>query len=106
MLSLRRWLVYVGLCCSTLLGLGAIEARQILPPAEKASDKQVAAEKQLAWKDVRDWGIEGRILPEQPRLAWFDRLPASAQGKVTDAVWKLSRDSAGMLVRFRSDSPE
>ncbi|MFN7576706.1 MAG: SGNH/GDSL hydrolase family protein, partial [Planctomycetota bacterium] len=37
---------------------------------------------------------------------WFDRLPASAQGKVTDAVWKLSRDSAGMLVRFRSDSPE
>lgn len=59
----------------------------------------------LQWYGVTSWGVEGRILTDQPREKWFDRLPASAKGKVTDAVWSLSRDSAGMLVRFKSDSP-
>jgi hypothetical protein len=89
-----------------LLGLGSVGAWQAPPPAVAPPAKKAPVEKELDWKDVREWGVEGRILPDQPRLGWFDRLPASAQGKVTDAVWKLSRDSAGMLVRFRSDSPE
>jgi len=37
---------------------------------------------------------------------FYDRLPAKAEGVVRDAVWNLSRDSAGMLVRFETDSPE
>lgn len=56
------------------------------------------------WHDVTTWGVEGRILPEQQRQRWFDRFPASAEGKVTDNVWNLSRDSAGMMVRFKTDS--
>ncbi|TWU16548.1 hypothetical protein Poly21_37530 [Allorhodopirellula heiligendammensis] len=59
----------------------------------------------LDWYDVTQWGLEGRILPEQERQQWFDRLPASAQQSVTKNVWNLSRDSAGMMVRFKTNSP-
>ena len=52
------------------------------------------------------WGVEGRILPDQERKIWFDRLPASADGLVTPSVWNLSRDSAGMMVRFKTDASE
>ncbi len=54
---------------------------------------------------MTQWGLEGRILPDQERTSWFDRLPASANGKVTSNVWSLSRDSAGMMVRFKTNSP-
>ncbi|WP_390881399.1 SGNH/GDSL hydrolase family protein [Thalassoroseus pseudoceratinae] len=60
----------------------------------------------VVWHDVQDWGIEGRILPKHERQRWFDRLPASADGKVTKNVWNLSRDSAGMMVRFKTDAQE
>src|SRR5690606_8986301 len=36
----------------------------------------------------------------------YDRFPARAQEKVRDIVWKLSRNSTGLKVRFRSDAPE
>jgi GDSL-like Lipase/Acylhydrolase family/N-terminus of Esterase_SGNH_hydro-type len=72
-------------------------------------DPAMAASKLAAlnndWHDVTSWGLEGRILPEQERLSWFDRFPKSAKGVVTDAVWNLSRDSAGMMVRFQTDAP-
>ena len=58
----------------------------------------------LEWHDVTTWGVEGRAWPQLERKRWFDRLPAVAEGKVTDRVWELSRDSAGMMVRFKSDA--
>ena len=58
----------------------------------------------LSWHDVTKWGVEGRILPNADRNRWFDRLPGSADGTVTKAVWNLSRHSAGMMVRFKSDA--
>jgi hypothetical protein len=64
-----------------------------------------AAPAHLDWHDVTQWGVEGRILPDQERLRWFDRLPAAAEKTVTKAVWSLSRDSAGMMVRFKTDAP-
>ncbi len=63
------------------------------------------AEPPLSWYDVTDWGVEGRAFDELERKRWFDRFPASAEGKVTDAVWNLSRDPTGMMVRFRTDAP-
>ncbi len=67
---------------------------------------QASAKPEITWHDVQDWGIEGRILPDQKRERWFDRFPASADGKVTSNVWNLSRDSAGMMVRFETDAQE
>jgi len=58
----------------------------------------------LTWHDVTTWGVEGRGWPNLERKRWFDRLPAVAEGKVTTAVWNLSRDSAGMMVRFKTDA--
>ncbi|KAA5538911.1 hypothetical protein FYK55_26100 [Roseiconus nitratireducens] len=58
----------------------------------------------LQWHDVQDWGVEGRGFEDTKK--YFDRLPAAAEGVVRDAVWNLSRHSAGMLVRFRTDATE
>ena len=69
---------------------------------EMAENKN--ADDGLAWYDVTTWGVEGRILPDQERQRWFDRLPSSAEQTVTTAVWNLSRHSAGMMVRFKTDA--
>ncbi|MCB1208314.1 MAG: SGNH/GDSL hydrolase family protein [Verrucomicrobiales bacterium] len=56
------------------------------------------------WHDVTQWGVEGRGWVDQERKRWFDRLPAKAEGRVTPAVWNLSHDSSGMMVRFKTDA--
>lgn len=63
-----------------------------------------AAAADLDWHDVQAWGVEGREWTGMERLRWFDRFPAEAQKSVTSAVWNLSRDSAGMMVRFKTDA--
>lgn len=60
----------------------------------------------LVWHDVRDWGIEGRGWPATETEKFYDRLPKRAKGMVRDAVWNLSRHSAGMLTRFRTNASE
>ena len=72
------------------------------PAAKPAAAKPAPIE--VAWHDVTKWGVEGRGWGDQERKRWFDRLPAKAEGKVTPAVWSLSRDSAGMMVRFQTDA--
>jgi hypothetical protein len=57
----------------------------------------------IVWFDIRELGIEGQGFKDTKSP--YDRLPARAEGKVRDAVWSLSRDSAGMCVRFATDSP-
>jgi hypothetical protein len=69
-----------------------------------AAGKATAAET-LDWHDVTTWGVEGRAWTSAERLRYFDRLPAEAEKTVTPAVWNLSRDSAGMMVRFKTDAP-
>lgn len=89
------------------LALASIASAQKAPDISKldpAMGANKAAAVDLVWHDLTKWGVEGRILPDQERKRWFDRLPASAEGKVTSAVWNLSRDSAGMMVRFKTDA--
>jgi len=80
----------------------------VTPPAAPAPVSAVAPatpeEPALEWHDVTTWGVEGRAWPQLERKRWFDRLPAVADGKVTDRVWTLSHDSAGMMVRFKTDA--
>ncbi|HEY3901399.1 MAG TPA: SGNH/GDSL hydrolase family protein [Chthoniobacter sp.] len=77
----------------------AVSPAPVRPPA------QPVAEPKLDWHDVTQWGVEGRAWENLERLRWFDRFPASADGKVTAPVWELSRDSTGMMARFKTDSP-
>ena len=58
----------------------------------------------LRWTDIRELGVEGRGWSDTK--SFYDRFPARAEKKVRGAVWNLSRDSAGMLVRFVSDATE
>ena len=63
-----------------------------------------AAPPNVAWHDVTSWGVEGRLWEDEERLRWFDRFPAAAEKTVPPDVWTLSRDSAGMAVRFETDA--
>jgi lysophospholipase L1-like esterase len=53
----------------------------------------------LAWHDVRDWGLEGRAFDDT--ASYFDRLPKRAKDVVRPEVWGLSHHTAGMSARFR-----
>jgi hypothetical protein len=75
-------------------------------PAAPAAKPGPSIPADAVWHDVTGWGVEGRGWGDDERKRWFDRLPAKAEGKVTDAVWNLSRDSTGMLARFRTDATE
>lgn len=59
-------------------------------------------ESKLAWYDAQQLTIEGKGWPDTERF--FERLPARAKGQVTDAVWGLSKRTAGLAVRFATDS--
>ncbi len=84
------------------LGLAASTALVGFTNRSGADDEP--AEPMLDWHDVQEWGIEGRGWDDTAK--YFDRLPARAEQTVRKAVWGLSRHSAGMLVRFRTDAPE
>jgi lysophospholipase L1-like esterase len=56
----------------------------------------------LVWSDIREFGVEGRGWSDTKDF--YDRLPAKAEGKVRPPVWDLSRDSAGLCVRFVTDA--
>ena len=89
---MNRKNIVVSLLASWLALQGATAAVTNAPPPT------------LAWHDVTTWGVEGRAWTDMERKRWFDRLPAAAEGKVTTNVWSLSRDSAGMMVRFKTDA--
>jgi len=61
-------------------------------------------EQGITWHDVRDWGVEGKGWSDT--ASPFDRLPARAEGVVPSDVWRQSRHSAGMIVRFRTAARE
>jgi lysophospholipase L1-like esterase len=57
---------------------------------------------ELAWQDAASLTLEGLAFPD--RKSPYDRLPARAEGVVRPEVWNLSRDSAGVAVRFISNA--
>lgn len=63
----------------------------------------VRADDAIAWRDVRSLTVEGQGWTEVKSP--FDRLPAKAEGVVRPPVWGNSRNSAGICVRFVTDSP-
>lgn len=74
----------------------------VVAQAEPA--KTNVAQKNGHWTDLRDLGVEGRGWNDTQ--SFYDRFPAKAEKKVRPAVWNLSRDSAGMMVRFVTDATE
>ena len=60
------------------------------------------AEGSNLWFDIRSFGVEGRGWNDT--RDFYDRLPARAEAIVRKPVWDLSRNSAGMCVRFVTDA--
>lgn len=56
----------------------------------------------LLWFDAQELRLEGQGYDDTPTS--FSRLPARAQGKVPSTVWGLSKNTAGITVRFATDS--
>lgn len=61
-------------------------------------------EARVAWHSVHDIGVEGQGWADTESS--FDRLPARARESVRPAVWSLSKQSAGLCVRFITDATE
>ena len=49
--------------------------------------------------------LEGKAWPNATK-DFYDRLPAKAENKIRKAVWNLSQESAGQMLRFRANSDQ
>ena len=59
--------------------------------------------KSYVYTDASTFPIYGKAIPNTS--ATYERLPASLEGVIRQPVWDLAHPSAGISVRFRSDSP-
>ncbi|MCX7717799.1 MAG: SGNH/GDSL hydrolase family protein [Candidatus Sumerlaeaceae bacterium] len=69
-------------------------------PADKATSEPGS---DMLWFDAVLLQVEGRGWTDTQTP--FERLPARMEGKATTAVWNLSKNTAGICVRFVTDSP-
>ena len=68
-----------------------------------ASKGTPSADGKVVWFNALDLGIEGQGWKDVKHP--YDRLPAEAEAVAPEHVWSLSHQSAGMSVRFVTDSP-
>jgi hypothetical protein len=92
LLAISSWL------CLTAAVCGAARADDIIDPALAKTDDAEG----IAWYDLQLLAVEGKGWSDTK--APYDRLPARAEGVVRDAVWSLSRHSAGLGTRFVTDA--
>lgn len=82
------------LLSAAFLGLAFAVGAATAPPALAA----------IRWRDAADLTVEGRGWNDT--ASFYHRLPARAKEIVIPSVWDLSTNSAGIVVRFVTDSPE
>jgi len=104
--SLIRLGIVLAAAASCLHATSVLAQPPAAPTPAPAAKTGPTIPESASWHDVTTWGVEGRGWGDQDRKRWFDRFPAKAEGRVTDAVWNLSRDSAGMMARFKTDARE
>lgn len=97
----RRSVLSLSLQASVAWSISPWQRSEASTPNTNNVSEEASVEEVL-WHDVQDWGVEGRAFADT--AAYYDRFPAKAQQTVRDAVWGLSRHSAGMLTRFRTDA--
>ena len=74
--------------------LAAVCLLWLVPEATQAADPE------LTWVDAQTLTVEGKGWTATEAV--WDRLPAKAKGVVRDDVWGLSKNSAGICVRFQT----
>lgn len=73
-------------------------AADVIDPSQAKADSRG----ELLWYDISLLDVEGQGWKETK--APYDRLPAKAEAVVRAPVWSLSRNSAGLCVRFETDA--
>jgi hypothetical protein len=90
------------LCYLTIILMSVVNSPcvggEVIDPSKAAAE----AGSDTLWYDLRLLDVEGRGWTET--TAFYDRLPSRAEGIVREAVWNLSRNSAGLCVRFITDA--
>ncbi len=56
----------------------------------------------IIWYDATDFEIEGKGWVDTANP--FDRLPESAQNKISSTAWRMSKNNAGIAIRFVTDA--
>ncbi len=69
-----------------------------------AQNTSSAGEKKIKFYDQKYFLVEGTTFTDSVKENLYDRFPASCKGKVREEVWELSKCSAGITVRFSSNS--
>ena len=69
-----------------------------------SQDKIVNEESNVSYYGRDYFLIEGTAVEDSLKESPYDRLPASYKDKVREPVWELSKASAGITVRFHSNS--
>lgn len=57
---------------------------------------------ETTWYDASSLSIHGKL--DSAGTAAFQRFPSEIKGRVRDRVWKLSENSAGLYIEFRTDA--
>jgi hypothetical protein len=99
----------MGMMCFDFPRVVAASLLFLAPPSVNAAEatgnaalNPVRTDDTARWFDLRQLDVEGRGWNNTK--AFYDRFPARAEGKVRKPVWDLSRNSAGMCVRFVTDA--
>lgn len=71
--------------------------------AAHATAQQTPNAQPWTWTDATKLGLEGQGFKKLQDP--YDRLPESSARVVSKTVWSLSKDSSGLVCRFRTDSP-
>lgn len=106
MLSMRLFSSVICLGLLSLFALGcATRAINEAPPVTPLDPAKGAAsaDGKLLWFNALELDIDGQGWKDLKHP--YDRLPGEAEGVVPTAVWSLSHHSAGLSVRFVTDSP-
>ena len=82
--------------------LTALASAMIVSTAD--AEDTAPAPDPIAWHNATILTVEGRGWDDTSEF--FNRFPAKAKGVVDDGLYSLARCSAGMAIRFVSDSPE
>lgn len=88
----------IFLVMAVFVSQGCLYAGKQVTP-EMASTQE---DSELLWYDAGDLLVEGKGWDDTENF--WERLPARAKGNVPEAVWKLSKHTAGLCVRFITDS--
>lgn len=104
LLQVERARLYINPRYKFPSGIRRILALSFLSLALAAEAQSTGAESKLLWLDVKELCIEGKGWSDTKQF--YDRLPAKAEGVVREPVWNLSKDSAGICVRFVTDATE